>query len=269
MKIDTIDNKKFFDGWRKEFKGAKLTQKRVKAIDLLFGFIEDDVEIREDHRHVAYMLATVYHETGKTMSPIKEILQRSTKTARQRKLKARQAEYSPYYGRGYVQITWLDNYLRLGKIIADVRWEFDQFNDDWLVADPDRALDPEVSYWIMSIGMRDGLFTSKGLNNYINNDKCDYKGARRIVNGTDKASLIAGIAKKFESILDKSANILADKEHTDSGLSNEDKISISFDSTHNRITDLYDEIQDVINRVNSLEKTRSTWKERLMKWIQG
>jgi hypothetical protein len=54
---------------------------------------------------------------------------------------------------------------------------------------------------LMTLGMHEGWFTTKKLSDYIHGDKCDYLNARKIINGTDKAALIAGYARKFERIL--------------------------------------------------------------------
>src|SRR5262245_13651671 len=51
----------------------------------------------------AYILATAYHETAHTMQPIMEL-------GGQAYLQSK--PYYPYVGRGYVQLTWLDNYKR-------------------------------------------------------------------------------------------------------------------------------------------------------------
>ena len=56
------------------------------------------------------------------------------------------------YGRGYVQLTWKNNYLTLGKALG--------LGDD-LAKNPDHVLDPDIAYEIMSYGMRNGSF-SKG-----------------------------------------------------------------------------------------------------------
>jgi hypothetical protein len=47
------------------------------------------------------------------------------------------------------------------------------------------------------------MFTGKNLADYIRPGSIDYRNARRIVNGTDKANRIAGYAKKFEEALRK------------------------------------------------------------------
>ena len=49
--------------------------------------------------------------------------------------------------------------------------------------------------------MKEGWYTSKKLSDYINDNKKDYVGARRIVNGTDKAKEIADIAVVMERAL--------------------------------------------------------------------
>jgi hypothetical protein len=50
-------------------------------------------------------------------------------------------------------------------------------------------------------GMFEGWFTGKKLEDYIFGNTCDYVGARKIVNGTDRAETIAGYAEKFQSAL--------------------------------------------------------------------
>jgi hypothetical protein len=60
---------------------------------------------------------------------------------------------------------------------------------------------PDIAAEILFTGMEDGWFTGKALDDYFNLLATDYVGARRIVNGTDKASLIAGYARDFEEAL--------------------------------------------------------------------
>jgi hypothetical protein len=50
-------------------------------------------------------------------------------------------------------------------------------------------------------GMWKGIFTGKRLSDYIGNGKHDYMQARRIINGMDRASEIAGIAMNFRAAL--------------------------------------------------------------------
>ena len=68
-------------------------------------------------------------------------------------------------------------------------------------SNPDSVMNPQVSADIIAYGMRHGTFTGKSLNNYITSSKVDFVGARRIINGTDKAAKIAGHAKAFAAAL--------------------------------------------------------------------
>jgi len=97
-----------------------------------------------------------------------------------------------YRGRGYVQITGRRNYQKLGAALT---------MGDQLVENPELALQPAVSYRIMSYGMRRGAFTGRKLETYIHDGACDYLNARRIINGLDQAPKIEGYAKLLESVL--------------------------------------------------------------------
>jgi hypothetical protein len=103
-----------------------------------------------------------------------------------------------FRGRGYVQLTGRRNYtLAGGKLGVD------------LVASPDRALEPTLAAAIMFLGMSEGWFTGKELGDYINAAGADYLNARRIINGTDRALLIAGYAEAFHKAL-----VAADRPET-------------------------------------------------------
>ena len=62
---------------------------------------------------------------------------------------------------------------------------------------PEEANEPDISWVITVSRMTDGSFTGVGFDKYINDRKCDYYNARRIINGTDKAGLIAGYAEQW------------------------------------------------------------------------
>jgi hypothetical protein len=64
---------------------------------------------------------------------------------------------------------------------------------------------PETAYEILVVGMLEGLFTGKKLPNYINKDRVDYKRARYVVNGRDRASEIARMANTLERLLSAAA----------------------------------------------------------------
>lgn len=139
----------------------------------------------------AYCLATEYHETAKTMQGVREGLNASDAWRR------RHLRYYPWYGRGKVQLTWEHNYKRATEKLRQLGYEVD------LIANPDQALNLEISAVILVQGMLEGWFTGKKLRDYIpaQPERKHYVNARRIVNGTDKADLIAGYAIEFEKAL--------------------------------------------------------------------
>jgi hypothetical protein len=145
----------------------------------------------------AYALATACHETAYTMQPVREGL-RASENWRRNNLR-----YYPYYGRGYVQLTWEDNYKKADREL--------NLNGQ-LTSNLDLALDPDVAANIMVRGMQEGWFSGdkKGnrytLARFLPADGTaasvsQMTAARWIINGTDKAEKIAGEAIKFQTAL--------------------------------------------------------------------
>lgn len=139
--------------------------------------------------HKAYILATAYHETAGTMKPITEYGSRKYfnkyDTGRLAKILGNtpQADGDGYLyrGRGYIQITGKSNYLKFSKILG-----ID------LVRNPDLALDPDIAYKIILYGMINGTFTGVALKDFSS-----FYQMRKVVNGLDKAKLIAGYAQEI------------------------------------------------------------------------
>ncbi len=129
---------------------------------------------------IAYILATVEWETNRTFKPVREAYWLSEAWRRQN------LRYYPYYGRGFVQLTWEDNYRKYAEIM-----DFD------LVGNPDKALEPSIALFILIQGFRTGAFTGKKITDYINGDGCNFIQARRCINGLDKAEEIAALAKNY------------------------------------------------------------------------
>jgi len=193
-----INHTKFFTGYRDAF--GKLTQDKVNGIELLGRQMEADPEIK-DLRWAAYMLATVKHECADTWTPILErgnlayFGKYEPATSIGKRLgNTKKGDGALYRGRGYVQITGRANYGKLSAALGLT-------GDENLVDHPDHALIPAVAYSIMSYGMRNGSFTGKKLKDYISGTTCDYKNARRMINGLDQWQRIKGYAEKLEEIL--------------------------------------------------------------------
>lgn len=129
----------------------------------------------------AYVLATAYHETAHTMKPITEMGGLNY---------LKHKPYYPFIGRGYVQLTWDYNYRK-----ASTKLGVDFVKNPWLL------LQAQYAAPVLVIGMAEGWFTGKSLSSYITLSKSDFIGARRIINGTDRASLIAGYAQQYNDLL--------------------------------------------------------------------
>lgn len=206
-----FDRKHLFDLLRNAPFGGRLTQMQVKAISLILDLCE---KMKLPLEFIAYILATAFHETGGSFSPGKESLNYTAsalkkkfsrerisiadadKYGRKTGQKANQSAIANliyggawglrnlgnrvfgdgwrYIGRGLVQITGLRNYAIFG--IAD---------------NPDEAMKLDKAVDILVTGMVDGVFTGKKLSDYLKNGIFNAVASRAIVNGSDKASLIA------------------------------------------------------------------------------
>lgn len=174
----------FFDEVRHNLFDGRLSQKQVSGMEFI---LEQWAETGfTDVRWLAYALATAYHETARTMQPIREYGRgRGRRYGRPDPLTG-----MTYYGRGFVQLTWKFNYETASKALGT---DF--------VREPDLVMEPGNAAFIMFQGMKDGWFTGKGFANYINDRQCDYWNARRIINGIDRAGDIAEYALRFEAAL--------------------------------------------------------------------
>jgi predicted chitinase len=128
----------------------------------------------------AYVLATVEHETNDTFEPVRESYWKSEEW---RKAHLR---YWPFYGRGYVQITWRTNYLKYSQLL-----------DIDLVSNPDLALEHPIALFILVHGFKHGTFTGRRLERYIRPGTTEFFKARRCINGLDKAGRIRSLANRW------------------------------------------------------------------------
>ncbi|MEP3255938.1 MAG: glycoside hydrolase family 19 protein [Stappiaceae bacterium] len=201
-----MDFTTFFSETRKSLFGGSFNQGQVDGINIIIDKMADfpDQVLRNQ---AAYILATAMHETGATMQPVRETFAKSDKQAMARLENAWKNGKLPWvskpywrkgwFGRGYVQLTHKANYKKMSDIIG-----ID------LVNDRDLALEEDVAAEVLVEGMMKGVsgrgdFTKFKLEDFVNLTKSDYRNARKVVNGLDKATLIAGYAKKFEAALEK------------------------------------------------------------------
>lgn len=167
--------------------GGRLLQKQIDGMEAILKTWEASGS--SDLRHLAYELATTFHETDATMEPIREYGRGKGKRYGK---PGRNGGQIPY-GRGLVQLTWDENYERADRELA---------MGGRLVKNYDLALQPSIAARILHRGMTEGWFTGKRLRDYFNTASNDAENARRIINGTDKAKLIASYHKAFRDALE-------------------------------------------------------------------
>lgn len=207
-----MDREAFFAALRRRGSGVFGTSLKQGQVDGITAILDEAERRGTRTNDLAYALATVHHETARTMQPVMETLAKNVDTAiarlekawKSRKLKWVKTPYwrkdrdgKSWLGRGLVQLTHKVNYEKMSKMTG-----ID------LVADPDRAMEMDVAVKILFDGMERGSFTTKGFNDFIDDldesddlDRAEYRAARKIINGTDKADLVAGYAIAFEAAL--------------------------------------------------------------------
>lgn len=197
----SYDVKRLFDELRLNSPlGPTLDKNEVDGVNVILDVFEN-----APISWVAYALATAWHETVGTMQPIKErgsnaYFTRMYDVTGEKPDRARRngntkpGDGPKYCGRGYVQLTWKNNYAWLGKTIGVD-----------LVKTPDNAMVPAIAAEIMATGMTEGLFTGVQFEDCLPRDGLahglDFARARTIINGRDDAEQIAVYAIAFQRAL--------------------------------------------------------------------
>jgi hypothetical protein len=215
------DRSEFFAEYMAKFGG--LSQDQMAGLDQLLRFIEQDPDVT-DHRWVAYFIVTAKVETANTYRPIREFHCDDEKGGpkwyakphacpagvKHHKTGAKLTTVTAcpaarkvhcYFGRGYVQITHAANYQKLGTELG--------YGDAFLHR-PERVMEPEIAYKIMSHGIRKGSFTGKSIDDYIKPPvggkpgATDYLNARRVINGitAENRPHVVGMAKAMDKLDD-------------------------------------------------------------------
>jgi putative chitinase len=178
-------DKHFFDTVRPLF-GGRLNEYQVDGMNKIVEYAD---KWGYSPIHTAYILATAKHETANWMQPIREGARRYgpeyTDAAAKRAVASIHAKgiirtnyalpsgphRQSYYGRGLVQITWYDNYLKFERLLKKP-----------FTAQPDLVLEWDIALDVLFLGMRDGMFR-RGPRLSLIETVADYKAARGIVNG--------------------------------------------------------------------------------------
>ena len=173
-----INRNFFFEQSRSSLFDGKFRQGQVDGLNAILDEWETN-HAKKDDRWLAYMLATTHHETGRNMRAIEEFGKgKGRRYGTNFKLDGTQYTNTPniFYGRGFVQLTWYENYEKGGKKIGVD-----------LINKPELALDLKNATRILFSGMMEGWFTGKKLSKYFDLQKEDWRNARRIINSLDKA----------------------------------------------------------------------------------
>lgn len=188
-----FDRYKFFDSVRKNLFAGKMTDAQVNGMEYKLQQWEQK-PYSDDLRHLAYALATSYHETGTRMEPVREGFCETDQEARAyvKKHGYNYAEVDPvtgqvYYGRGDIQTTWAANYKKAGQALG---------YGDALYFNPEKMLEVKISADALYLGMTEGWYRASSdgrrqtLDRYfsVSNNVDDPYGAREIVNG-DKSKV--------------------------------------------------------------------------------
>lgn len=189
--------------------GTSLSQKQVEGLTRLLDVWEqyywaDPIDF------LAANLGTAYHETARTMQPITEYGPRSyfdkyEPGTRLGKILGNTIVGDGYRfrGEGHVMNTGRANAAKATKGLNEAFG----LNID-LVANPHLRGDPFISAHSLFLGNKEGWWTGKALGDYLDGidesddeDLREFINNRRVVNGTDKARLIAGHSLAFEHAL--------------------------------------------------------------------
>ena len=184
-----MDRARFYAALRRRDSGVfgtSLTQAQVDRLEAILTRLDAK---RIELAQAAYILATAYHESDRFRT-MEEYASGAAYEGRATLGNTQPGDGKRFKGRGFVQITGRRNYTDWAK-----RLGVD------LVGNPALAARIDHATTILIDGMMLGAFTGRKLPDYVIGTKKDYVGARRVVNGTDRATMIAGYAQAFEKAL--------------------------------------------------------------------
>jgi hypothetical protein len=203
-----VQRQQFYERCAKKFPKAVFSGPSRQSIEAIFDYW--DRSSSGDRRWLAYILGDAYRETAGTMSP-------ATREGRDEKgklcatddcsvawLTRNKLPYvtpakngKVFFGRGFLQLTHADNYLRVGQALG---W------GSLLYDDPDSVLTLDRGVPILVEGLAKGLVNSKGfkLSDFFNDEVTEWIGARLLVNpGTtvERAAITGEHARTFYQCL--------------------------------------------------------------------
>ena len=200
-----LDRAAFYAAARVNPYPGHLTPLQVSGLDALLDACPPDTPTD----HLAYCLGTCPVETAWTMLPIRErggadYLTRMYDIRGGRPSKATElgnltpGDGALFCGRGLVQLTGRSNYRRATSRLLALGY---LLPGEDLERTPDLAMRSDIASAIAFVGMAEGWFTGRKLSHYFTATTSDPVGARRIINGQDRAAEIAGDFRSFRTAL--------------------------------------------------------------------
>lgn len=184
-----MDRSRFYAALRRRDSGVFGTSLSQPQVDRMEAILTRLDAKRIELAQAAYILGTAYHESDRFRT-MEEYASGAAYEGRKTLGNTEPGDGRRFKGRGFVQITGRRNYTDWAK-----RLGVD------LVGNPALAARLDHATTILIDGMMLGTFTGKKLPDYVVGSKKDYVGARRVVNGTDRAGIIANYARAFETAL--------------------------------------------------------------------
>ena len=184
-----MDRSRFYAALRRRDSGVfgtSLTQAQVDRLEATLIRLDGK---RIELAQAAYILGTAYHESDRFRT-MEEYASGAAYEGRNTLGNTQPGDGVRFKGRGFVQITGRRNYTDWAK-----RLGVD------LVGNPALAARLDHAVTILIDGMMLGTFTGRKLPDYVAGAKKDYVGARRVVNGADRAAMVATYARAFEKAL--------------------------------------------------------------------
>lgn len=192
MKIQ-INRKEVMEKLRKALEASRLSRDwKPGAVDGFMQIVAYGYKNGYSTAEIAFNISQAEHETSGWLQPIREGCRRQGPAGTDdQAIRAIQAAIRSgliksnyltktkgvaHYGRGLIQITWIDNYLKFEKLTGKP-----------LVAQPDLALEWYTALFIMYKGINAGLFRKVRFKDYVPDGTAPtvgkYASARNIING--------------------------------------------------------------------------------------